>query len=113
VPNDKGASDNILTPPLSDLQTQLSKHETYHARVKAINSALRSAGIKTSDPDAEQRVREVLLTVLGEEQLVAMYERQLWKFSRGQRSPKFPTEVLVKNGRAINAIRKRLEEVSR
>jgi hypothetical protein len=104
APPDKGASDNVSGLSLSELQTQLSKHETYHARVRAINAALRSARIDSSASDSRERVRGVLRSVLGDERLVEMYERQLRRFSRGRRSPKFPTSVLTKNNMKIRQL---------
>lgn len=105
TPDGKGASDNIGDAPLTDLQSQLSRHETYQERVKRINAALRSARVRMSDADAQERAREVLRSVLGEERLVEMYFRQLWQFSQGQSRPKFPTSVLTKNNVKIRQLR--------
>lgn len=98
---------------LSNLKTQLAKHRAYHERVKAINAALRKARINTYDDDAEARGREVLMAVLGDELLVTMYLPQLMRFSRGERTVQFPSSVLVKNGQTINAIERRMAELSR
>lgn len=109
APDDKGASYNEGTPPLSPLQTQLSKHQTFHERVKAVNAALRRAKIQPNAPDAPERSREVLSGVLGDERLVEMYLRQLWQVSRGESYLKFPSSVLVRNGQTIRALRESLD----
>jgi hypothetical protein len=108
APDIKGAADNESSP-LSSLQTQLSKHQTFHGRVKAINAALRKARIDPAAADAEARCREVLTEVLIEERLVEMYLRQLWQVGRGGRYVAFPASVLVKNGQTIRALRDGLE----
>jgi hypothetical protein len=121
TPNDKGASYNDSTPPLSTLQTQLAKHQTFHERVKAINSALRKARIEPAAEDAYARSREVLLSVLENERLVEMYLRQLWQvvprrgisadgIPRRGHYVAFPSSVLVKNGQTIRSIQESLTE---
>lgn len=109
---DKGASDNQVSA-LSTLQDKLSKHQTFHERVKAINVALRKAKINPADADAAERTKVVLREVLGDEQLVEMYLRQLWPLCRRQSLVKFPPSVLVKNGNAIKSLRASIEGVSR
>jgi hypothetical protein len=109
APHDKGASDKVLSPH-SELQTQLAKHQTFHERVKAINSTLRKARIAPAVPDAYERSREVLTSVLGDERLVEMYLRQLWQVGRGGRHLKFPASVLIKNGQTIRSIQETLTE---
>lgn len=104
APNDKGASDKVTTPPLSTLQSQLAKHQLFHERVKAVNTALRRARISPSAEDAHARSREVLTAVLEDERLVEMYLRQLWQVGRAGRYVVFPTSVLVKNGQTIRAL---------
>lgn len=110
APDDKGASYNESPPTLSSLQTQLSKHETFHERVKAVNAALRRAKIRPADPDALERSREVLSGVLKDERLVEMYLRQLLSVGRGGRYLKFPSSVLVRNSQTIRALRESLDE---
>lgn len=113
APNDKGASDKIPSPH-SELRTQLSKHETFHERVKAVNAALRRAKINPSAEGASERSREVLSGVLGDDRLVEMYLRQLWSVGRSGTYLKFPSAVLVRNGQTIRSLRESLEnETSR
>ena len=109
APRDKGASYNDSSPPHSELQTQLSKHQTFHERVKAVNSALRKARINPASGDAYARSREVLTAVLEDERLVEMYLRQLWQVGRGGRYVAFPASVLVRNGQTIRSLLESLE----
>lgn len=109
APDIKGAADNEGTPTLSSLQTQLSKHQTFHERVKSVNAALRRAKVQPDAPDASERSREVLRGVLRDERLVEMYLRQLLSVGRGGRYLKFPSSVLIRNGQAIRSIRERIE----
>lgn len=113
APDIKGAADNESTSPLSSLQTQLSKHQTFHGRVKAINAALRKARIDPTAPDAYERCREVLTGVLTEGRLVEMYLRQLWQTGRGGRYVAFPASVLVRNGQTILSLKAGIEEAGR
>ena len=108
APDIKGAADNGGAPTLSSLQTQLSRHLTFHRRVKAINAALRKAKIDPADPEAYERSREVLTSVLGDERLVEMYLRQLWQVGHGGRYVAFTASVLIRNGQAIRALRERM-----
>ena len=110
APNDKGASYNESPGKLSTLQSQLAKHQLFHERVKAVNTALRKARINPADPEAYARSREVLTSVLKEERLVEMYLRQLWQVGRAGRYVAFPSSVLVKNGQTIRSIQESLTE---
>jgi hypothetical protein len=111
--DDKGASDKVLSPPFSELQTQLAKHQLFHERVKAVNSALRKARIAPASGDAYAQSREVLTAVLEDARLVEMYLRQLWQVGRGGAVVKFPASVLVRNGQTIRSLRASLEEAGR
>jgi hypothetical protein len=109
APNDKGASYNDSNSPLSTLQSQLAKHQLFHERVKAVNTALRKARIDPASGDAYARSREVLTSVLADERLVEMYLRQLWQVGRVESYLKFPSAVLVRNGQTIRTLRESLE----
>lgn len=109
---DKGASDNLCSP-LSVLQDKLTKHRTFHRRVKAINGAFRKVEINPADANAAERSREVLREVLGDERLVEMYFRQLWPLCSRMSRVLSPASVLARNGHTIRSIKESIKEVGR